>query len=279
MLRAIGIAAGGLLLAVAGYVVYSNLSKAKPKPLDPFRREVARLVVAQISQGIPIQPGFELVVMPPLAGDKGENEVTRLLQQAFNDTGKYNLIDHSRVLNWLEEKKLKEEALHDPAVQVQVAKALDAEGVLAGQILSFPDPRGSNKTTLTVKLTLRDKQGRQKFEKRYTAQLTPGWFSLPYWRAYLASSSGWKRFFVWGFIVLILPVLAHPALRKLLLEESNQVNLYMLIGLTIFGTLTAYVAIGLRIDGFWEGFAFLVAFLATGFWNYVAATFVEVYLK
>ncbi len=278
MLKGIGILAGVVLLSIAGYVVWGHFSKEKTDPLDPFRREVARMVVTQISEDMPSEDGVELVVFPPLSGDRS-GEVTEMVRQSFNDTGKYNVIDHALVLNHLEDKELKKSDLYKPSLAAQVAQALDADGTMSGKILSFPKPSGDKKTSLTVKMTLRDKSGSLRFERRYRAEIKPSFFSLSYQRANLATMGGWRRFLVWAFIVLMMPILLHPLLQKLLTEESNLINLYMLLGMTAVGALAAYVAIGLRIEGFWEGFAFLLACITSAFWNYVAATFVEVYLK
>lgn len=281
MARNIATIAAVVLLAVAGYIVYLHVTSPGPQPLDAFRREAARLVADEVSRKIPIEPSVEgPVVFMPLAGDKGRDEVTWMLLQAINDSGRYNLIEPDRLREYLAKHEVTLEQMRsNPATVLGAIEALSADGLMTGKIIQFPAPRGQDRTQLTLSLSLVDKQGAPKFEEKYSASISPSLFSLSYWRAWIAAQSVWTRLFGWLLAILLTPAILMPAIRKLLTHDSNVVNLWLLIGLTVWSTFVAYFAVGLRIEGTFAGFALLLMTLGGAVYNYVAASAVEYYMR
>ncbi len=280
MLRSIATLAVCLLLGLAGYALYGHWNRHRPEPLDPYRREAARLVADEIVGKIRVDNDLDgPVLMLPLAGDKGEDEVSDMLRAALDDAGRYRLIAPGVLFDYLEaEQKSRDSLRDDPAAIAKAAATLGADGLLTGKIIRFPAPRGHDKTEIELSLALHGKDGGLVFEERYRASVEPNPFSLAYWRATIAGVGGWTRFLAWLGFVLLLPAALVPLIKKALARESNATNAWLLLGQTAAGAFAAFVALELRIDGAFDALALLVATVATAMFNFLATSTVE-YLR
>jgi hypothetical protein len=279
-MRNVGTVVATMVVAVAAWIVYGQLSTPVGEPLDPYRREAARLVSVIVAQTISIDNQLDgPVAFLPLVGDS-RGEVSQLLRRALDDSGKYRLLDPAVVDAALSKLGLSaDQARSDAKGRNELLAALSAQGVMSGTIDSFPDPRGQRRTELRLTLRAVDTRGQQVLEQRFAGAIEPSLFSLPWLRAELAATSPMTRFLLGLLAVLLAPVLLLKVIAQVLAKDSNLPNLVLLLSLTAWGALTAWVALGLRVDGFWSGMAWLVAIAASALYNYVAVAAVEYYQR
>lgn len=280
-MRFVGTLVSVVVVLVAAWIVWSHWAGEPARPLDPFRLEAARIVAGQVATTINIDNELEgTVMMGPITGDNLRLEVSQIMRDAIANSGRYHLTDVGQLKAALRERGKKLADYHqDATLAAEIREAMGAEGVLAGKLVRFPDPRGTQRTEMVLVLDLHDREGKQVFEQRFEAKIEPSIFSLAWCRAALAATGGWTRFFCWLAIVLLPPLLLVSVIKRVLARDDNISNLLLLLGLTAWGSLGCLIAIGLRLDGFWDGIGLLVGSAAVALYNYIAIAAVEYYLR
>jgi hypothetical protein len=117
--------------------------------------------------------------------------------------------------------------------------------------------------------------GQAIFARSYFESMGGGGLASSYWRARIADSSKGRRIFIWVAFTLLLPLVSLPLIRRLLSEDSNLINLALLLAYTIVDMLFALLLTGFWIPTVWTAIFLILALAGSGYYNYRIANMVD----
>jgi len=236
----LGIALLGLVVFWQGWM----LIRPKPFPLDPRREAMATTAAENLAESMP-QPPLRrpTLVVTPFQGD-ATGKVTEAVRKAVDRVGRYAVQPTTTMQNVMRELGLAEQSLSPESIASVDLGNLGTDYLLAGRVGVLSATTDKDEAVLeallvpagspsdTVRLC-----GEAVLDRSVTG-IQRAIQSHP-WPARLAS---------WLALLLLLPLVLVPLVRRGLARESNAANLGMLLGLTLVTGLAAYAMLGFRLE-------------------------------
>lgn len=236
-----------------------------------LRRTLADRAAAEIVEDLP-QNGARTLAVLPLAGDVDEF-LTTTLRESVRSSGKYALLDDSFFHKIWSELGRRDAPVADLDGALAAARKAGVDFALFGEIVQFETTE--NRAALKVNLRLADRAAHQAvFARTFERTSGGGTFSSPYWRAHIADSSKLHRALVWMLVVLLLPIVTAPIIRRVTEEESNAWNLALLVVYTSIDGVLAFALTGFWVPGVLTATVLLAAFASSAYYNYLTATLI-----
>lgn len=258
-----------VLVVVEGYL----LVRPGGDELGFLRRALADRACAEIVEDLPRQNGVYSLAVLPLAGDP-DGFVTAKLRDTVRSSGKYELMDDSFFHKIWRELGRRDVPVADFDGAMTAARKAGVDFALFGEIVEFETTE--NRAALKLNLRLADRSARQAvFARTYERAEGGGALSSAYWRAHVADSSKGQRLLIWVLVVLLLPILTAPLIRRVTEEESNAWNLALLVIYTAIDTGLAFALTGFWVPGLTTALVLIGALLVSAYYNYRIASLIE----
>lgn len=243
------------------------------EPLGFARRNVAARTAAVVALEIPGRDGITTLAILPLRNDPNE-VVTRRLKESIAARGRYEIIEESLFRRLLAQLRKTPVPPFTVAEAVSVARQIGADAVLFGEVTRFSGQQGEAMLAIDVRLAERE-SGQAVWVKHYEEQLSGAPTTVDYWRARLADANKPQRVVIWVCLVLLLPLVTAPLVRRVTAEESNALNLGMLVAYTAVGAAAAWALTGFWVPSWWTAFALLLAMGSAAVYNYKVASVID----
>lgn len=238
-----------------------------------LRRTLADEACVEIAEDLPRQDSVRSLAVLPLAGDPDEF-LTAKLRSSIRASGKYELVDDSFFRKILQEGGARSAPVASFDAAVAAARRAGVDFALFGEVVRFETTEGGG--ALKVNLRLADRAARQAvFSRTFERTTGGGVMSSNYWRAHIADSSKWRRVLIWVLLVLLLPIVTAPLIRRITEQESNAWNLVVLIVYTAVDEGVAFALTGLWVPGALTTVVLLAALFSSAYYNYLAASLIE----
>jgi hypothetical protein len=259
----------GLSLLYQGYQVLT------PDGETPglMRQNLAERICAQVARDLPKMEGMPSLAVLDLAGDK-EGFLSNILREKIIAAERYRILDESFFRKLMREAGRAGVPVSNLEDAIAAARQIGVDLILFGEV---PEYDVTEKTgTLKVELRMAERStGQAVFVRTYKEEAGGDLVLNSYWRARIAGSSKGRRIFIWVVAVLLLPLATLPLIRRLTSEESNALNLVMLLGYTILDMFLALLLTGVWIPTIWTAAILVLALAGSGYYNYLVASFVE----
>lgn len=243
------------------------------EPLGFARRNVAARTAAVVALEIPGRDGITTLAVLPLRNDPNE-VVTRRLKEAIADRGRYEIIEESLFRRLIAQLRKTPIPPLTAADAVSAARQIGADAVLFGEVTRFSGQQGEAMLAIDVRMAERQ-SGHAVWVKHYEEQLSGAPTTADYWRARLADSNKPQRVVIWVCLVLLLPLVTAPLIRRVTAEESNALNLVMLVSYTAVGVVAAWALTGFWVPSWWTALALLLAMGSAAVYNYKVTSVID----
>lgn len=238
-----------------------------------MRRRLIETVSDKVADDLPKREHVRSLAVLPLTGD-GTGFVTIRLRERISASGKYQILEESFLRKLLREVRKETIATSQLNDAVTIARKLGVDAVIFGEMREFTV--SDDAATLKLELRMAEREsGQAVFARSYTERVGGTRMTSTYWRARLADSPAGARIITWVMFTLLLPLVTAPLVRRLAAEESNTVNLLMLLGYTLVDMLAAAFLTGFWIPSPWTAGLLLLALSGSGYYNYWIASFID----
>ena len=237
-----------LLLAVAAQAWL--LLRPQPLPLDERRLVLTDEVARKLAESLPVPAAGRpsLVVLPFERDPTGS--VTDAVRRAIDRGDRYTVLPPS-----LLERVATECGLTLNPVRLEAADELDlaripGEFVLAGQVQNL-SARSDGDDAVLEGVLIRNATSRESSPERKSVLLRAEAVYDHRAAAKLAGMTAWfrpSRVLIGLLLVLGLPLAATPLLQRGLDQQSNAVNLLMLLGLTAATGAGCWIVVGMPVE-------------------------------
>ncbi len=261
---------GILLLIISGAWFFLKENSSQPVIEDPFKVYVMEESCRQIAQSLPdpLVPG--LLCLLPLSGDS-YSLITQQLIREIENSGKYKCISLSDIQSALEEKKIN---LRNQEDLENLAKDFQADLLASGKVVRFSKSEELSELMIKISVWSLNRKDFILPEKIFSGSLKKE-FSLPYYRAWMASQPTTGKLLLWLLLTGLGPLLLSTPLSKALDQESNQVNFLLLLGTCSASFFLALALVGFQISDFLTGFIVTIALLWAILSHYVVLSWLE----
>ncbi|MCG3196479.1 MAG: hypothetical protein HUU16_19915 [Candidatus Omnitrophica bacterium] len=252
-----------LLIVATGWGVFHYLLPEK-KELDESRRELALDTVNKITSELPRTDGMEKALVLPLENDP-TGEVTGMLRSSLDSTGMYQVLDRptlDRILNDLHLPERRAASLEEAR---KMGETGQARFVFSGEVRELSNLQDRRRCEIALAVIDTTTSG---------LALRRTWTSEAGTLAALGggSSGGVKVFLLKTlllfFFVIALPVITFKLVQIVVAQESNAVNLFMLIGYTVADLLFAFFLMGFDASSASRQTALALVVIAAFWLNY-----------
>ena len=233
-----------------------------------MRRVLAEQVCSEAAEDLPQRQGLSTLAILDLAGDSSDGYISSMLRQRVQATGKYRLIEESFFRKLLREFGKDNAPVSTLADAVTAARQLGVDAVLFGEIPEFTAQKNAAAVRLELRMAERD-SGQSVFARSYSSNRADTM------RARIADSSKGRRIFIWVLFTILLPLVTVPLIRRLVAVDSNLLNLGLLVGYTLLDMFVAILLTGFWIPTLWTAGILLFALVASGYYNFRIASFIE----
>jgi hypothetical protein len=259
----------GLTMFFEGYQLFGPAEDS----LGFMRRNMAQRVCARAVDEIPRRNGIPSIAVLDLAGDV-QGLVTGLLRDRIAATGEFRLMDEPFFRKLLREFGKDGAPITKLADAVATAREIGVDLIIFGEIPEFAVRQEFASLRLELRVAERA-SGQALFARSYAENIGGNGLASSYWRARIADSSKGRRIFIWVAFALLLPLVSLPLIRRLLAEDSNLINLAVLLAYTIVDMLFALLLTGFWIPTLWTAGILILALAASGYYNYRVAMLVD----
>jgi hypothetical protein len=238
-----------------------------------MRRNLAERVCSEAVGDLPKREGLPSIAVLNLTGDQ-QSFVTKLLREKIASSGEYRVLEESFLHKLLREfgKDNASSARLEDAVAT--ARQIGVDFIIFGEIPEFTAK--DNAATLKLELRMAERtSGQAIFAHSYSEDIGGSLVLSAYWRARIADSSKGRRIFIWITFMLLLPLGTIPLIRRLTAQDSNLLNLALLLGYTFLDMLVALLLTGFWIPTLWTAGILILALASSAYYNYRIASFVE----
>lgn len=243
------------------------------EPLGFARRNIAARTAAVVALELPGRDGITTIAVLPLRNDPNEI-VTRRLTDAIGERGRYEIVYESLFRRILARLRWAPPPPSSVADAVSAARQIGADGVVFGEVIRFTGAQGEAMLGVDIRMAERD-SGDAVFGKHYEEVIAGAPAAADYWRARLADSGKPQRVVLWVMFVLLLPVVTAPLIRRVTVEDSNALNLGLLVVYTALGVAAAWGLTGFWVPSWWTALALLLALGACAAYNFKIATILD----
>jgi len=233
-----------------------------------MRRNLAEQICNEAAEDVPQRQGLATLAVLDMAGDSSDRYISNMLRQRVQATGKYRLIEESFFRKLLREFGRDNAPVSTLADAVTTARQLGVDAVLFGEIPEFTAQKNAAALRLELRMAERD-TGQSVFARSYSNRRSDNV------RARIADSSKGRRIFIWVLFTLLLPLITVPLIRRLVAVDSNLLNLVLLLGYTLLDMFVAVLLTGFWIPTLWTAVMLLFALVASGYYNFRIASFIE----
>ena len=233
-----------------------------------MRRNLAEQICNEAAEDVPQRQGLATLAVLDMAGDSSDRYISNMLRQRVQATGKYRLIEESFFRKLLREFGRDNAPVSTLADAVTTARQLGVDAVLFGEIPEFTAQKNAAALRLELRMAERD-TGQSVFARSYSNRRSDTV------RARIADSSKGRRIFIWVLFTLLLPLITVPLIRRLVAVDSNLLNLGLLLGYTLLDMFVAVLLTGFWIPTLWTAVMLLFALVASGYYNFRIASFIE----
>jgi hypothetical protein len=269
----------GAGLMAMGYLGYGSSGDKDDKTarLPASASQVVDEAAERVADSLPDPQTPQTVYIPPIRGDRDDQTLRLRIAQAIDESGKYQAITET-----LTEKALSWANLSGPGEQLpsdaearEAAKSASANAALVVEVSKF---KTSDPPQVKMAWKLVD-AGEETSLPLVVDRLDhspdnpdPKISSSP--TAYRAGGrrgpvgTGWALL-IWVGSALLVPVALAGGLSKVLAKESNFINGFLLIAMTIGDVVLALFLMGWKADGFLDALIVLSAFGLGGAYNYL----------
>jgi hypothetical protein len=259
----------GVSMLFEGYQLFGPAEDS----LGFMRRNLAQRVCAKAADELPRRNGIPSIAVLDLAGDV-QGLVTNLLRDRIAATGEFHLMEEPFLRKLLREFGKDGAPITRLADAVATARETGVDMIVFGEIPEFAVRQDSAALKLELRMAERA-SGQAIFARSYFESVGGGGLASSYWRARIADSSKGRRIFIWVAFTLLLPLVSFPLIRRLLSEDSNLLNLVLLLAYTIVDMLFALLLTGFWIPTVWTAGILVLALAASGYYNYRIAAMVD----
>jgi hypothetical protein len=269
LLSRVFLAAAGAATLVSAYQLFGP----RGEELGFMRRTLTDRVVGSAAADLPRRENVKTVAVLDLPGD-ANGFITTELRRRVADSGKYELIEDSFFRKLLREFGYNQAPVSGLREAVAAARNLGVDAVVFGEVPEFKSSGDAASLALEIRMAERE-SGQAVFAKSYRETATGRPTALSYWRARMADSPKGTRILVWVLFATLLPLLLAPVVRWLAGQDSNTINLAMLVGLTLVDLLAAWFLTGFWIPTLWSAAMLVAATAGGGYYNYRVATAID----
>jgi len=258
-------------------VAWQGWTLLRPKPWEPdeLQKGAAENVCRTIAAAIPAKlPGIKSLAVVRLAGGDTDGFVSTKLAECLHRAGNYQVLRETFLKNLMKELKIDETPVATLEAAVAAGKKMGVDGVVFGEVTRF----ASDEVSANISMDLRVAKvatGEAVFVQSFDQREPPSPASVAGMSRSIRAASVIKRILIWLAAAALLPLLLIPMLKHFLEQESNAVNLAMLVALSLFDLALAFVLCGFIIFGWIPGILLVVATAAGGIYNYWLLTTVE----
>jgi hypothetical protein len=238
-----------------------------------MRRNLAERVCTEAVGDLPKREGVPSIAVLDLTGDQ-QSFITKLLREKIAASGEFRVLDETFFHKLLREFGKDHEFSARLEDAVATARQIGVDLIVFGEIPEFT----AKDDAATLKLELRMAErasGQAIFAHSYSESIGGSLVLSAYWRARIADSSKGRRMFIWIAFTLLLPLGTIPLIRRLTAQDSNLLNLAVLLGYTILDMLVALLLTGFWIPTLWTAGILILALVSSAYYNYRIASFIE----
>ena len=238
-----------------------------------MQRNLAERICAQVLNDLPRKEGVPSLAVLDLAGD-AQGHVGSLLRGKISASGEYRVLEESFLRKLLREfgkSSVPATRLEDA---VAASRQIGVDLILFGEIPEYEVKERTGSLKLELRMAERA-TGQAIFARSYAEDIGGSLILSSYWRARIADSSKGRRIFIWAAFTILLPLVTIPMIRRLISEESNLMNLAMLLAYTTVDMILALLLTGFWIPTIWTAAILILALAGSGYYNFRVASLVE----
>lgn len=276
------------LLAAVFWQAYDILTP-KQNDADLLRHAVAQVVIQKAVEQMPREYPVRQMAIAELVGDR-TGYIKQSLADELRKSDKFGIVTDTYVQNILKEvmtvakksglvsRRLVEEleggGITSLEAAIELANRIGVATVLFGEVKEFST--GPEGVRLEMYLRIADAQtGKALFGGAFAQESNRSNLFSPYLSVRIKSASLGVRIFTWIVFTTLFPLIFGYVLMRYFRQESNVINLLILVGLTLIDTLLALALMGFSPASFPQQSLLLLAFIVGLAYNYLACSHLE----
>ena len=274
-----------VLIAITCWQVYDIFFPQKND--DALLRQTVAQVTLQKAVGQMPQPTpVQQIAIADLVGDHA-GYVKRILAEELHKSGKFTVITDAYVQRIVKEalaiakksglvghglaEAVEGGGITSLEAAIELANRMGIDKVLFGEVRGFTLEQ--NRARLEMHLRIADARAHSAtFGGDFTEEIGKYGLFSPFLRASIIHAAFGMRLFTWVVMTTLFPLVFSYVLIHYLHQESNLVNLLILVGLTLMNTLLAFMLMGFDATSFQKQFLLTLAFIGSLSYNYMACS-------